>query len=65
MRALPLLLLFALPALATEYVGQLKGDPVPDPLSLTRMGLVPAPREVLPAPPAAEDKVFAGSWMAG
>jgi len=64
--ALPFLLLlsFALPACAAEYVAELKGEPVPEPAFLA-FELAPAPPEIaeaLPAPPTAEDRVFAGSF---
>src|SRR5688500_587771 len=64
MRALPFLLLLAVPALATEYVGELKVEPVPGPAFMV-FDLVPVPRpelSMLPAPPAAEDRVYAGSF---
>jgi thiol-disulfide isomerase/thioredoxin len=64
MRALPLLLLLAAPALATEYVGELKAEPAPGPPFMV-FDLAPVPRaelSMLPAPPAAEDRVFAGSF---
>lgn len=64
-RALPFLLLFSLPALATEYVGELKAEPVPGPPFLL-FDLAPVPRSELPAllptPTTEEDRVFAGSF---
>ncbi|HEX5719202.1 MAG TPA: TlpA disulfide reductase family protein, partial [Thermoanaerobaculia bacterium] len=63
-RALPLLLLLAVPALAAEYVGELKAEPVPGPPFMV-FDLAPvqqAELPMLPAPPAAEDRVFAGSF---
>src|SRR5215213_7223457 len=64
MRALPFLLLLAAPVLATEYVGELKSEPVPGPAYMV-FDLAPVPRAelpVLPAPPAAEDRVYSGSF---
>ncbi|HVG08977.1 MAG TPA: TlpA disulfide reductase family protein [Thermoanaerobaculia bacterium] len=64
MRALPFLFLLAVPAFATEYVGQLKSEPVPGPAYMV-FDLAPVPRAelpMLPAAPAAEDRVFAGSF---
>lgn len=60
-RALPFLLLFALPALAKEYVGELKVEPVPGPPYMV-FDLNPVPSAELPTPPAAEDRVYAGSF---
>lgn len=59
-----LLLALALPVSAAEYTFELKGDPAPEPAFLV-FRLDPAPKEVvdtLPVPPAAEDRVFAGSF---
>ena len=64
-RALPSLLLVALPALAAEYVSELKVEPTPDATSLMVIGVEPASKERIgdmPAPPAAGDRVYDGSF---
>src|SRR5215210_2753606 len=63
-----LLLALASPALAdqpVEYVGQLRGEPIPDTAGGSILSLDPAPPEVLamlPWPPAAGDQITAGSF---
>ncbi len=50
-----------LPVLASEYVSELKADPVPGPPFMV-FDLAPVQRAELPAPPATEDRVYSGSF---